>query len=210
MSIVFRCAASVLAAGILGIAACSSTPTQAPAPLESRDPKASTAPAHASPGAPSTATPSTRARSQSGAQPGGGRSQPRWNADQSSALRSLSQPGSSLQVAGIQRERARAIGWASGGVDVVTAGAGVAGSAGTAAGVAVGGRGSRLSSGAGGWDGVDEQPAIPRIPAANKLAAHRKTTDMWLILLEAFGALAVLVLIVWWTMFSGRRNGERK
>jgi hypothetical protein len=33
---------------------------------------------------------------------------------------------------------------------------------------------------------------------------------MWLILLEAFGALAVLVLIVWWTMFSGRRNGERK
>ena len=33
---------------------------------------------------------------------------------------------------------------------------------------------------------------------------------MWLILLEALGALAVLVLIVWWTMFSGRRNGEPK
>jgi len=32
---------------------------------------------------------------------------------------------------------------------------------------------------------------------------------MWVILLEAFGALALLVLIVWWTMFSGRRNGER-
>jgi len=28
------------------------------------------------------------------------------------------------------------------------------------------------------------------------------------ILLEAFGALALLVLIVWWTMFSGRKNGE--
>lgn len=28
------------------------------------------------------------------------------------------------------------------------------------------------------------------------------------ILLEAFGALALLVLIVWWTMFSGRRKGE--
>jgi len=33
---------------------------------------------------------------------------------------------------------------------------------------------------------------------------------MWIILLEAFGALLVLVLIVWWTMFSGRRRGERK
>ncbi len=31
---------------------------------------------------------------------------------------------------------------------------------------------------------------------------------MYLILLEALGALLVLVLIVWWTMFSGRRNGE--
>lgn len=32
---------------------------------------------------------------------------------------------------------------------------------------------------------------------------------MWLILLEAFGAGLVLVLIVWWTMFSGRKRGER-
>ncbi len=31
---------------------------------------------------------------------------------------------------------------------------------------------------------------------------------MWLILLEALIALAVLVAIVWWTMFSGRRRGE--
>jgi hypothetical protein len=33
---------------------------------------------------------------------------------------------------------------------------------------------------------------------------------MWVILLEAFGAVALLVLIVWWTMFSGRKNGERE
>lgn len=33
---------------------------------------------------------------------------------------------------------------------------------------------------------------------------------MWLLILEAFGAVAVLVLIVWWTMFSGRKGGERK
>jgi len=31
---------------------------------------------------------------------------------------------------------------------------------------------------------------------------------MVLILLEALGALLLLVFIVWWTMFSGRRKGE--
>jgi hypothetical protein len=31
---------------------------------------------------------------------------------------------------------------------------------------------------------------------------------MWIILLEAGFALALLVFIVWWTMFSGRRKGE--
>ena len=31
---------------------------------------------------------------------------------------------------------------------------------------------------------------------------------MVLLLLEAFGALALLLLIVWWTMFSGRKKGE--
>jgi hypothetical protein len=31
---------------------------------------------------------------------------------------------------------------------------------------------------------------------------------MLVILLEALLALALLVLIVWWTMFSGRKKGE--
>ncbi|WP_367848090.1 hypothetical protein [Rhodoferax sp. WC2427] len=31
---------------------------------------------------------------------------------------------------------------------------------------------------------------------------------MVLLLLEALGAGVLLVLIVWWTMFSGRKNGE--
>jgi hypothetical protein len=31
---------------------------------------------------------------------------------------------------------------------------------------------------------------------------------MGLILLEALGALVILGVIVWWTMFSGRRRGE--
>ena len=33
---------------------------------------------------------------------------------------------------------------------------------------------------------------------------------MSLLLLEALGALLLLVFIVWWTMFSGRQNGELK
>lgn len=31
---------------------------------------------------------------------------------------------------------------------------------------------------------------------------------MILLLLEALGALALLLLLVWWTMFSGRKQGE--
>ena len=31
---------------------------------------------------------------------------------------------------------------------------------------------------------------------------------MSLLLLEALGALLLMVFIVWWTMFSGRKNGE--
>ncbi len=31
---------------------------------------------------------------------------------------------------------------------------------------------------------------------------------MWVIVLEAMAALALLVFIVWWTMFSGRHRGE--
>jgi hypothetical protein len=48
---------------------------------------------------------------------------------------------------------------------------------------------------------------MPRIAAIPK---PRATNDMWVILLEALGALAALVLIVWWTMFHGRDRGERK
>ena len=33
---------------------------------------------------------------------------------------------------------------------------------------------------------------------------------MWVIVLEAIAAGLVFVLIVWWTMFSGRKGGERR
>jgi hypothetical protein len=38
----------------------------------------------------------------------------------------------------------------------------------------------------------------------------RRSFCMGLILLEALLALVLLVLIVWWTMFSGRDKGELK
>ena len=42
------------------------------------------------------------------------------------------------------------------------------------------------------------------------VARIARTFDMWVILLEAFGAMVVLILIVWWTMFAGRKRGERR
>lgn len=40
-----------------------------------------------------------------------------------------------------------------------------------------------------------------RIPCSNLPA-------MYLLYLEALGALVLLLFIVWWTMFSGRKKGE--
>jgi hypothetical protein len=33
---------------------------------------------------------------------------------------------------------------------------------------------------------------------------------MLLLLLEALGALLIFVFIIWWTMFAGRKKGERR
>ena len=43
-----------------------------------------------------------------------------------------------------------------------------------------------------------------------KPAAALQEKIMVLLLLEALGALLLLVFIVWWTMFSGRDKGELK
>ena len=39
--------------------------------------------------------------------------------------------------------------------------------------------------------------------------SRRPNAAMWLIMIEALGAGLILVVIVWWTMFSGRKGGER-
>jgi len=51
-----------------------------------------------------------------------------------------------------------------------------------------------------------------RLPTI-RAAIHRQTTPrpkppMTLLLLEALAALVLLIFIVGWTMFSGRKNGE--
>jgi cobalamin biosynthesis Mg chelatase CobN len=83
-----------------------------------------------------------------------------------------------------------------------------AGPSGAGAASVVAGLGSGAAGGSGG--GLEHATSEPRIVTHSALAALRKTVNMWVILLEAFAALALLVLIVWWTMFSGRRKGERK
>lgn len=57
--------------------------------------------------------------------------------------------------------------------------------------------------------GVVEQAAS--VPTINAVITRRRSVNfMGLILLEALLALVVLGLIVWWTMFAGRKRGELK
>jgi hypothetical protein len=49
---------------------------------------------------------------------------------------------------------------------------------------------------------------LPQAASIPTMAAIPRKRFMLLILLEALLALVVLVLIVWWTMFSGRDKGE--
>ena len=64
--------------------------------------------------------------------------------------------------------------------------------------------------GAGGGGRLVQAASNPptRIAAAPSLRG-KALSNMWVILLEALAALALLVFIVWWTMFHGRRRGER-
>jgi hypothetical protein len=53
-----------------------------------------------------------------------------------------------------------------------------------------------------GGGGVEQLTKLPTI------ASNIRIFVMTLLILEALGALLLLVLIVWWTMFSGRDKGE--
>jgi hypothetical protein len=147
-------------------------------------------------------------------QTGVGRAQPRVSASQPSSGASPCQPGSSAQVAAVQCD------FGAAGAARDAAAAALAPSAGAAAddgcpagGVGpVTGAGERDSTNAGSPPpGPAQPPSKPRIAAAptqQPIPNPRTILTMWLILLEALGALALLVLIVWWTMFAGRDRGE--
>jgi hypothetical protein len=54
--------------------------------------------------------------------------------------------------------------------------------------------------------GVAQAASVPTIQATQQAPRSRPMT---LLLLEALGAGLIFVGIIWWTMFSGRKNGER-
>jgi hypothetical protein len=81
------------------------------------------------------------------------------------------------------------------------------GGVGVGAGVACTGGGSGRSGGS----GVLAQPASTRATTASRLRRidNCESMVMWILFLEAGVAFFLLAFIVWWTMFSGRRRGER-
>lgn len=51
-------------------------------------------------------------------------------------------------------------------------------------------------------------PQAVSIPTMHSTHHQPKDRTMTLLLLEALGAGLILIGIIWWTMFSGRKNGE--
>lgn len=142
-------------------------------------------------------------------------------------MRSLSKPGSSLHDTGTQRARSRTIGAAPaarGGTAVPPMG-GVVCAVPPVAGAVAAPVAPVRGNEAGGTDGAVEvaggsaQPATmpriaataaPRTPVRHPRPAGSRALRMWVIFLEMLAALALLLFIVWWTMFAGRRRGERR
>jgi hypothetical protein len=93
--------------------------------------------------------------------------------------------------------------------------AGCAGGVGCAGGTAIGPTGGGIRAGggtgwAGCWGGVVH--AASRATTASKGGTLRRVDNMgdrmWILALEAGGALCLLVFIVWWTMYSGRKPDD--
>jgi hypothetical protein len=146
--------------------------------------------------------------------------QPRANAIQRSTPASPCHPGRSVQATGVQRERGQVS--TGRGNGETPSGSGVAGADAAGADAAATGSGDwrdpTETGGRSGRSGTAQPTSNPRIaatrielpaslPPAETIRSPR-TLLMWLILLEALGALAILIVIVWWTMFAGRDRGE--
>ena len=150
---------------------------------------------------------SARALAQASAQPGAGFWQLASSAGQAASTLSSAQPGRSVQAAGCQSAASRRIGGGpSGAVSTAAApGAGLLPVPGAAGVLLAGGAGCDPR---GSGSGVLQAASAAAMIAAS-IRPHR-TDPMALILLEALGALVLFVFIVWWTMFAGRKRGERR
>src|SRR5512133_2775448 len=126
-----------------------------------------------------------RTSGHSGANAGCGRSQLRVHAFHASCRLSSANPGRSDQRTGCQR----LLPCRMAGPDTAASGA--------APGARAGG-----ASPAGGSGTLAQPASVPT------MIANPRKRFMLLILLEALLALVVLVAIVWWTMFAGRKRGE--
>jgi hypothetical protein len=129
----------------------------------------------------------------------------RSHAAHASAKSSLAQPGNCANSTGTKRACAVWITFA----DAVLVALAAAGGACTAPGAGV--PGAVGDSGVGVGSAHEETSSVPMVPTiatSGANMARRWKRIMWLLLLEALGALLILVFIVWWTMFSGRSKGE--
>jgi cyanate permease len=63
-----------------------------------------------------------------------------------------------------------------------------------------------------GGHGQDEGAGICPQPAASRIETDsaRRLRTVWVVILEMLAALALLVLIVWWTWPKKRKDGERR
>ena len=127
---------------------------------------------------------------------------------------SCSRPTSSLQATGTQRLRARvstgpALTGADSAAGAALAPAGGAADRGTGAGAGVNVDAGNAVTGAASSRGKGGAlPQATRLPRMASPPHAKRKRPMTLILLEALGAGLIFVAIVWWTMFSGRKNGE--
>ena len=149
-----------------------------------------------------------------------GRSQLPNSTGQTSGMDSLSQPGRSFQSIATKRLRFSEPSPVLGNAGAVIAGTVgmLSATGGSPLGAATGavpgaGKGSLLaqatSNNARLQVASDRHKLTMGLGAEITVATELGYTHMLLILLEALGAGLILVLIVWWTMFSGRRKGER-
>jgi hypothetical protein len=95
-----------------------------------------------------------------------------------------------------------------GGVSGVTGGTTGSGTGITGGGIVTGGRGSAGFGGSGVVQAANASATIPSERGKLRRVVIIRT-DMWILMAEAGVALFLLVFIVWWTMYSGKKPTDQ-